>query len=74
MSARPPRTGRLATSPIVRHGGRWWLVSDAGSIPATDPAFAAELDRLATAMAAADRAVADLRAAPNTPPTPGSGR
>ncbi|WP_093801767.1 hypothetical protein [Streptomyces sp. Wb2n-11] len=61
MSAPMPRPGRLPHSPVVLRDGRWWLVGRAGSIPASDPAFTAVLDDFAQAMAAADRAVADLR-------------
>ncbi|MFE5733544.1 hypothetical protein ACFQ7A_21895 [Streptomyces sp. NPDC056528] len=46
---------------MVLRDGQWWLVGRAGSIPASDPAFSAVLDDLAQAMAAADRAVAELR-------------
>jgi hypothetical protein len=72
LSSSPiPVSERLAGSPAVRRGGRWWLVSDAGSIPATDPVFTGKLDHFAAAMAAADHAVAQLR----TPqPAPRSGR
>ncbi|MFE0187576.1 hypothetical protein [Streptomyces sp. NPDC059008] len=51
---------RLADAPVVRLADRWWLVSPSGTMLATDPAFTGELDRFATDMAAADRAVADL--------------
>ncbi|MGY4987515.1 hypothetical protein [Streptomyces nigrescens] len=51
---------RLADTPVVRRGGRWWLVSPSGAMLASDPAFTGELDRFATDMAAANRAVADL--------------
>ncbi|MEV6976922.1 hypothetical protein [Kitasatospora sp. NPDC093806] len=59
--SRVPRSEQLAGSPVVRRGSQWWLVTGAGSILATDPAFTGELDRFATAMAAADREVARLR-------------
>ncbi|MFD5434791.1 hypothetical protein ACFWJ4_21885 [Kitasatospora sp. NPDC127067] len=52
----------LASAPVVRRGGRWWLVTGAGSLLATDPVFTGELDRFAAARAAADREVARLRA------------
>jgi len=61
MSAPTPRPGRLVRSPTVRLDGQWWLVSEAGSILATDPAFTSMLDGFAQAMTAADQAVADLR-------------
>ncbi|MFJ7275428.1 hypothetical protein [Kitasatospora sp. NPDC098663] len=51
----------LAGAPVVRRGGQWWLITGTGSILATDPVFTGELDRFATAMAAADREVARLR-------------
>ncbi|MGG7569189.1 hypothetical protein [Streptomyces sirii] len=51
---------RLADAPVVRRAGRWWLVSPAGTMLASDPAFTGELDRFAADMAAANRAVADL--------------
>ncbi|MFJ8442853.1 hypothetical protein [Kitasatospora griseola] len=56
-----PRSERLAGSPVVRRGGQWWLVTGAGSILATDPTFTGELDRFASAMAAADREIARIR-------------
>ncbi|MFG3350972.1 hypothetical protein [Streptomyces sp. NPDC048001] len=63
-----PRSARLAQSPVVLREGRWWLVSDdAGSVPVADPSFATVLDDFAEAVAAADRAVADLRARPSEP-------
>ncbi|MFG3112849.1 hypothetical protein ACGF4C_00455 [Streptomyces sp. NPDC048197] len=61
---------RLADAPVVRRAGRWWLVSPSGTMLATDPAFTGALDRFATDMAAANRAVADLhneRDASDTP-------
>lgn len=48
--------------PVVSRRGQWWLVSEAGAILATDPGFTTALDQFATAAAAADRAVARLRA------------
>ncbi|WP_399890733.1 hypothetical protein ACGH7X_30125 [Streptomyces sp. BBFR51] len=60
MSAPTPRPEQLPPSPVVLCDGRWWLVSRTGSIPASDPAFTPVLDDFARAMAAADRAVADL--------------
>ncbi|MFD9814897.1 hypothetical protein [Streptomyces sp. NPDC059080] len=62
MSALAPRPGRLAHAPIVLRGGQWWWISGTGSIPVTDPTFTTRLDGFAQAVAAADRAVADLRA------------
>ncbi|MFF3750550.1 hypothetical protein ACFYYH_08840 [Streptomyces sp. NPDC002018] len=55
-----PHSVRLAGSPAVRRDGRWWLISGPGSVLAADPVFTGELDRFATALAAADQAVADL--------------
>ena len=60
MSAPTPQQGRLAHAPVVLHGGRWWLDGEAGSVPASDPAFTAVLDDFALSMAAADQAVANL--------------
>ncbi|MFD8321394.1 hypothetical protein [Kitasatospora purpeofusca] len=56
-----PRSERLAGPPVVRRDGQWWLGADSGSILATDPTFTGELDRFATAMAAADREAARIR-------------
>ncbi|WP_042419763.1 hypothetical protein [Streptacidiphilus anmyonensis] len=61
MSAPTPRSARLLRSPAVLRDGQWWLASRAGAILATDPGFTGALDRFATAAAAADRAVAELR-------------
>ncbi|MFF3973240.1 hypothetical protein ACFYZ6_25750 [Streptomyces rubiginosohelvolus] len=61
MSAPTPQQGRLAHAPVVLRGGRWWLHDEAGSVPASDPAFTAVLDDFALSMAAADQAVANLR-------------
>ncbi|MEU6375890.1 hypothetical protein [Streptomyces sp. NPDC046909] len=58
-SVRPSE--RLADTPAVRRDGRWWLVTPAGAMPASDPRLTSELDRFAADMAAADRAVAKLR-------------
>ncbi|MFG3199868.1 hypothetical protein ACGFYT_27480 [Streptomyces sp. NPDC048208] len=69
MSAPTP----LPRSPVVLREGRWWLVGRAGSIPASDPAFTAVLDDFAQVMAAADRAVADLRARLSTSSVPDAG-
>ncbi|MFE4972862.1 hypothetical protein ACFRAR_12190 [Kitasatospora sp. NPDC056651] len=52
----------LTGAPVVRRGGQWWLITSEGSILATDPTFTGELDRFAAAKAAADLAVAQLRA------------
>ncbi|WP_344447074.1 hypothetical protein [Kitasatospora nipponensis] len=57
-----PRPDRLAGSPVVGRGSQWWLVTGSGAILSTDPVFTGELDRFAAAMAAADQAVAELRA------------
>lgn len=58
-SVRPAE--RLAGTPAVRRDGHWWLVSRTGSLPASDSAFATELDRFSADLAAADQAVARLR-------------
>lgn len=60
MSAPTPQQGRLAHAPVVLRGGRWWLDGEAGSVPASDPAFTAVLNDFALSMAAADQAVANL--------------
>lgn len=73
-SSPPARSERLAGSPVVRRGGQWWLVAGSGSVLATDPTFTGELDRFAAAMAAADRAIADLRSPQDDPPTPHPGQ
>ncbi|MBT2506967.1 hypothetical protein J7I98_13915 [Streptomyces sp. ISL-98] len=73
MSAPTPRSGRLVRSPVVLRDSQWWLVSGAGSILATDPTFTGLLDGFAKAMAAADQAVADLRARQSEPPAPDTG-
>ncbi|MFD4944618.1 hypothetical protein ACFWNT_19310 [Streptomyces sp. NPDC058409] len=73
MSAPTPRPGRLVRSPVVLRDSQWWLVSGAGSILATDPTFTSMLDGFATAIAAADQAVADLRARQSKPPTSDAG-
>ncbi|MFD7204386.1 hypothetical protein [Streptomyces sp. NPDC059893] len=56
------RSERLAGTPVVKRGAHWWLVSQSGSLPASDPAFTGELHRFATGLAAADRVVAEIRA------------
>lgn len=73
MTAPTPRPGRLVRSPVVLRDGQWWLVSGAGSILASDPTFTRTLDCLAQAMAAADQAVADLRAREGEPPASDAG-
>ncbi|MEV6209563.1 hypothetical protein [Kitasatospora sp. NPDC051914] len=55
----------LAGAPVIRRGCQWWLVTSAGPVLATDPAITSELDRFATALAAADHEVARLRALRN---------
>ncbi|ORT59158.1 hypothetical protein [Streptomyces sp. CB03238] len=55
------RSERLAGAPVVRRGADWWLVSPTGSLLAQDPVFTGELDRFAADLAAADRAVAEIR-------------
>ncbi|WP_328946403.1 hypothetical protein OG259_38040 [Streptomyces sp. NBC_00250] len=62
-----PRSVRLAQSPVVLREGRWWVVGEAGAVPVSDPSFATVLNGFAEAVAAADRAVADLRARPGEP-------
>ncbi|WP_406281341.1 hypothetical protein [Streptomyces sp. NBC_00209] len=61
-------------SPAVRLGGQWWLVGTTGAVRADDPDFAGALEALATAAAAADRAVADLRTHTAIPPARGGRR
>ncbi|MFJ2877363.1 hypothetical protein ACIPJN_08445 [Streptomyces sp. NPDC086796] len=56
------RSERLAGTPVVRRGADWWLVSPSGSMLAQDPVFTGELDDFAADLAAADRAVAEVRA------------
>ncbi|MFE3881859.1 hypothetical protein ACFXPQ_02860 [Streptomyces lydicus] len=70
----PARSEHLAQSPAVRRGGRWWLVAASGSVAVTDPVFTGELNCFATAMAAADRAVAGPRLQQDQPPAPPGGR
>lgn len=67
----PVRARRLMLSPVVLHDGRWWLVSKAGSMLATDPAFTSALNGFSTAATAADQAVVDLRTRQSE--SPGSG-
>ncbi|RSS41867.1 hypothetical protein [Streptomyces sp. WAC08241] len=73
MSAPAPRPRRLPDAPVVLRDGWWWMFSRAGSIPVSDAAFAAVLDDFAQAMAAADRAVADLRTRQSESPAPDPG-
>jgi hypothetical protein len=68
MSAPTPRPRRLLRSPVILREGQWWLVSEAGATLATDPAFTGALDGFATAVAAADLEVAELRARQNATP------
>ncbi|MEV3853158.1 hypothetical protein AB0J38_02405 [Streptomyces sp. NPDC050095] len=56
------RSEHLAGIPVVRRGADWWLVAPSGTLLASDPAFTGELDRFAADLAAADQAVAVLRA------------
>ncbi|MFK0107251.1 hypothetical protein [Streptomyces sp. NPDC091217] len=58
-SVRPSE--RLAGTPAVRRGSAWWLVTPTGTVSAADPVLTGELDRFAADMAAAGRAVAELR-------------
>ncbi|MFE0256901.1 hypothetical protein [Streptomyces sp. NPDC059010] len=58
-SVRPSE--RLASTPAIRRGNAWWLVTPNGTIAASDPVLTGELDHFASDMAAADRAVAKLR-------------
>ncbi|MFD4337886.1 hypothetical protein ACFWPP_11935 [Streptomyces anulatus] len=75
MSAPTPRPRRLLDTPVVLRDGSWWISSRAGSIPVSDAAFTAVLDDFAHAMAAADRAVADLRTRQSSSaPDPGGRR
>lgn len=66
------RSERLADTPVVRRGTDWWLVSASGSVLATDPDLTGELDRFAADLAAANRAVAEIRAQGNTARAPRS--
>ncbi|WP_406133194.1 hypothetical protein [Streptomyces zaomyceticus] len=66
-SASVRRSERLVGTPVVRRGTDWWLVSPSGSLLASDPAFTGELDRFSADLAAADRAVAELRAQGKSP-------
>lgn len=72
----PPstRSERLAQSPAVRRDGRWRLVTTSGSVGVTDPVFAGQLNRFATAMAAADQAVAGRLLQQDQPPARPGGR
>jgi len=45
--------------PVMRRSGRWLLAAGSSTVPA-DRVLAAELDRFAVAMAAANQAVATL--------------
>ncbi|WP_329576749.1 MULTISPECIES: hypothetical protein [unclassified Streptomyces] len=56
------RSERLAGTPVVKRGAHRWLVSPSGFLLASDPTFTSELQRLTIALAAADRAVAEIRA------------
>ncbi|MCG7523026.1 hypothetical protein MHW47_00970 [Streptomyces sp. OfavH-34-F] len=61
-------------SPAVQIGGQWWLAGTAGAVRADDPDFVSALDALATAAAAADLTVADLRTRTAIPPALSSRR
>ncbi|MEU6172727.1 hypothetical protein ABZ832_12430 [Streptantibioticus parmotrematis] len=63
----------LARCPVVFRDGQWWLVAGAGAILATDPVFTSALDGYAAAAAAAERAVAELRARSGGEPDAGRG-
>jgi len=65
VSVRPSE--RLAGTPAVRRGSAWWLVTPTGAMSASDPVFTGELDRFFADMAAADRAVAQLRSERTAP-------
>lgn len=55
-----PSAGRpFGDLPVVRRSGRWLLTAGSSTAPA-DRVLAAELDRFAVAMAAANQAVATL--------------
>ncbi|MFC9455911.1 hypothetical protein [Streptomyces sp. NPDC056983] len=56
------RSERIVGTPVVKRGAHWRLVSPSSSLLATDPVFTGELQRFATALAAADRAVAEIHA------------
>lgn len=64
------RPERLAGAPAVRCKGRWWLLSPAGTMLASDPVFNAELDFFAADMAAANCAVVELHAPRTTASDP----
>ncbi|MCZ1008390.1 hypothetical protein [Streptomyces lydicus] len=68
------RSGPLGQSPAVRRDGRWWLVAMSGSVAVTDPVFTGQLNRFATAMAAADQAVAGPRIQQDQPRVRPGGR
>ncbi|WP_326657792.1 hypothetical protein [Streptomyces sp. NBC_00385] len=70
----PARARRLMLSPVVRHDGRWWLVSRAGSMLATDPDFTSALNDFSTAVTAADQAVAELHTRQSESPASGERR
>lgn len=63
-SAFPLTVRPFGNLPVQRRGGRWLLTAGHGAVPA-DLALAAELDRLAMAMAAANQAVAALSPLPS---------
>ena len=55
----PPAGRPFGDLPVVRRSGRWLLTTGSSAVPA-DLVLAAELDRFAVAMAAANQAVATL--------------
>ncbi|MFD9206567.1 hypothetical protein ACFVZM_09805 [Streptomyces sioyaensis] len=70
----PARSEHLAQSPAVRRDGRWRLVATSGSVTVTDPVFTGQLNSFATAMAAADQAVAGRPVQQDQPPARPDGR
>lgn len=62
-SVLPPAVRPFGVLPVMRRSGRWLLTAGSSAVPA-DRVLAAELDRFAVAMAAANQAVATL-----SPPT-----
>jgi hypothetical protein len=60
----PPAGRPFGDLPVLRRGSRWLLTAGSKAVPA-DRALAAELDRFAAAMAAADQAVVSLSPLPS---------